>query len=191
VNNLRATLDQIGYSAAIASGKVKPRSTKFLFGGDVKDLSNWNSKDLPAEIVDLFRSTEPYEHGSGQLLWAINKLCNTKKHANLAPARVTSATSRFTAWVPDGTPAGTGLGGSNWMPNEHELILMIRPLGEPDPNITGNFEFNVSVDTVKLLWDLPIVTVLEGVANTVSGLLISAEAICQRAGFLLGAVTRP
>jgi hypothetical protein len=77
------------------------------------------------------------------------------------------------------------------MPNEHELILMIRPLGEPDPNITGNFEFNVSVDTVKLLWDLPIVTVLEGVANTVSGLLISAEAICQRAGFLLGAVTRP
>jgi hypothetical protein len=77
------------------------------------------------------------------------------------------------------------------MPNEHELILMIRPLEEPDPNITGNFEFNVSVDTVKLLWDLPIVTVLEGVANTVSGLLISAEAICQRAGFLLGAVTRP
>jgi hypothetical protein len=58
VNNLRATLDQIGYSAALASGKAKPWVIKFLFGDEVKDPAKWTSKDLPAEIVNLFRSDE-------------------------------------------------------------------------------------------------------------------------------------
>ena len=183
VNNLRATLDQIGYSAAIASGKVNPWRTKFLFGDDVKDPSKWKSTDLPAEIVDHFRSVEPYEGGNGQRLWAVNRLCNLKKHSQLVPTRVTGAVARFTAWVPDGTAAGTGLGGSNWMPNEHELILMVRAPGDPDPHITGNFDFTVSVDAVDFIRDQPIVGVLEGAVDSINGLLISAEAICQRANF--------
>ena len=105
VNNLRATLDQIGYSAAIASGKIKPERTKFLFGNDVKDPSKWKSTDLPAEIVDLFRSIEPYEGGNGQRLWAVNRLCNLKKHSQLVPTKITGAVARFAAWVPDGTSA--------------------------------------------------------------------------------------
>jgi hypothetical protein len=73
---------------------------------------------LPPEIITLFRGIEPYEGGDGRFLWAINKLCNTKKHCALVPIRITGATGKFTGWVPDGTPAGIGLGGSNWMPNE-------------------------------------------------------------------------
>jgi hypothetical protein len=184
VNNLRATLDQIGYSAAIASGKVKPWCTKFLFGDDAKNPSKWKNTDLPAEIVDLFRSTEPYRGGNGQRLWAVNKLCNTKKHSRLVATKVSGAVARFIAWVPDGTPPGTGLGGSNWMPNDQELILMVRPPGEPDPHITGNFDFTVSVDAVDFIRDQPIVGVLEGAADTIGSLLISAEVICQRAGFV-------
>jgi hypothetical protein len=185
VNNLRATLDQIGYSAALASGKVKPWATKFLFGDEVKDLAKWSSKDLPAEIVDLFRSVEPYKGGNGQLLWAVNKLCNTKKHSTLVPTMVTGAVATFRAWVPDGGPAGTGLGGSNWMPNEHELILMVVP-PEIDPDLSGNFSFTVSVDSVDIIRDKPIDLVLEGAAGSIADLLVSAEAICQRAnwGFL-------
>jgi hypothetical protein len=182
VNNLRATLDQIGYSAAMASGKVKPWATKFLFGDEVKDPAKWSSKDLPAEIVYLFRSTEPYKGGNGQLLWAINRLCNTKKHSKLVPTMVTGAVATFRAWVPEGTPAGTCLGGSSWMPNEHELILMVVP-PEIDPDLSGNFSFTVSVDSVDLIRDKPIVTVLEGAAASIADLLVSAEAICQRAGF--------
>ena len=183
-NNLRATLDQIGYSAAIASGKIKPERTKFLFGNDVKDPSKWKSTDLPAEIVDLFRSIEPYEGGNGQRLWAVNRLCNLKKHSQLVPTKITGAVARFAAWVPDGTSARTGLGGSNQMPNEHELILMVRAPGDPDPHITGNFDFTVSVDAVEFIRDQPIVGVLEGAASAIRDLLISTEAICQRAGFL-------
>jgi hypothetical protein len=185
VNNLRASLDQIGYSAAIASGKIKPEGTKFLFGDAAKNTSKRNSTDLPPEIEALFRSIEPYKGGSGQLLWAINRLCNTKKHCNLVPTMVTGAVATFRAWVPDGTPAGSGLGGSNWMPNELELILMVVP-PETDPDLSGNFSFTVSVDSVDIIRDKPIVMVLEGAAATVADLLVSAEAICQRLGFLAG-----
>jgi hypothetical protein len=188
VNNLRAALDQIGYSAATASGKVKPRGTNFPFGKDKDGVEEVFQKNrarltLPAEIMDLFRSVEPYEGGNGQLLWAINKLCNTKKHNTLVPTMVTGAVATFRAWVPDGTPAGTGLGGSNWMPKERELILMVVP-PDVDADLSGNFSFTVSVDSVDLIRDKPIVMVLEGAAGSIADLLVSAEAICQRAGFL-------
>jgi hypothetical protein len=187
VNNLRASLDQIGYSAAIASGKIEPRGTNFPFGKDKKGVEAVFKKNqahltLPPDIMDLFRSVEPYEGGSGQLLWAINKLCNTKKHNKLVSTMVTGALATFRAWVPDGGPAGTGLGGSNWMPNELELILMVAP-PEVDPDLSGNFSFTVSVDSLDLIRDKPIVMVLEGAAGTVADLLVSAEAICQRQGF--------
>lgn len=179
-NNLRASLDQIGYSAATASGKTDPSGTNFPFGEDAAGIENVFKKNrahltLPAEIMDLFRSIEPYKGGSGQLLWAVNKLCNTKKHCNLVPTMVTGAL--FAA-----LPARSGLGGSNWMPNEHELILMVVP-PEDDPHLSGSFSFTVLVDLVDLIRDKPIVVVLEGAAATVADLLISAEAICQRLGF--------
>jgi hypothetical protein len=188
VNSLRATLDQIGYSAAIASGKINPRGANFPFADTAEAVEKLLKehrahKSLPQEIKDLFRSVEPHMGGNGQRLWAVNKLCNTKKHAKLVPAKVTGAVARFTAWVPDGTPTGTGLGGSNWMPNELELILMVRAPGEPDPRITGNFDFTISVDAVDFIKDQPIVGLLEGAVGSINDLLISTQAICQRLGF--------
>jgi hypothetical protein len=153
VNNLRATLDQIGYSAAIASGKTDPSGTNFPFGDDAAGVENIFKRNrahltLPPQIMDLFRSVQPYKDGSGQLLWAVNKLCNTKKHSKLVPTMITEA------WAfreeADGTP-----------------ILMVA----------------VSVDSVDIIRDKPIVWVLEGAVDSINGLLISAEAICQRLGF--------
>jgi hypothetical protein len=46
-----------------------------------------------------------------------------------------------------GTPIGTGLGGSNWMPDERELILMVIP-PEDDVPFSGRFSSTVSVDSV-------------------------------------------
>jgi len=59
VNNLRATLDQIGYSAAIASGKTDPSGTNFPFGDDAAGVENVFKRNrahltLPPQIMDLF-----------------------------------------------------------------------------------------------------------------------------------------
>jgi hypothetical protein len=80
-------------------------------------------------------------------------------------------------------PSGNWPLGSSWMPNKHELILMVVP-AEIDPDLSGNFSFTVSIDSVDLIRDKPIVTVLEGAAGSIADLIVSAEAICQKAGFL-------
>jgi hypothetical protein len=183
VNNLRATLDQIGYSAAIASGKTDPSGTNFPFGDDPAGVERVFKRNrahltLPPQIMDLFRSVEPYKDGSGQLLWAVNKLCNTKKHSKLVPTMITEAWA-FTEDA-DGTPIGTL--DDNWMPNEGELILMVVP-PEDDGHVSGRFAFTVSVNSVDIIRDKPIVALLEGAVDSINSLLISAQAICQRLGF--------
>jgi hypothetical protein len=183
VNNLRATLDQIGYSAAIASGKTDPSGTNFPFGDDAAGVENVFKRNrahltLPPQIMDLFRSVEPYKDGSGQLLWAVNKLCNTKKHSKLVPTMITEAWA-FTEDA-DGTPIGTL--DDNWMPDEGELILMVVP-PEDDGHFSGRFAFTVSVNSVDIIRDKPIVALLEGAVDSINSLLISAQAICQRLGF--------
>jgi hypothetical protein len=47
VNNLRASLDQIGYSAAIASGKIDPKGTNFLFGKNADGVEEVLKKNAP------------------------------------------------------------------------------------------------------------------------------------------------
>ena len=185
VNNLRATLDQIGYSAAIASGKTDPSGTNFPFGDDAAGVENVFKKKrahltLPPQIMDLFRSVEPYKGGSGQLLWAVNKLCNTKKHAKLVPTMITGAWP-FTKDA-DGTPLFALDNGSNWMPDESELILKVAS-PEDDTHFSGHIGFSVSVKSLDIIRDEPIVWLLEGAEDSINGLLISAETICQRMGF--------
>jgi hypothetical protein len=58
---------------------------------------NRAERSLPPEIITHFRGVDPYEGGDGQFLWAINKLCNTKKHCALLPIRINGATAKFTA----------------------------------------------------------------------------------------------
>jgi hypothetical protein len=170
VNNLRATLDQIGYSAATASGKITPRGANFPFGDTaekVEELLHESRahQNLPPEIKDLFRSVEPYKGGSGQLLWAINRLCNTKKHSTLVPTMIKEAWA-FTDRA-DGTPIGTDLGGSHWMHDEGELILRVVP-PEDDTHFSGRFSFTVSVDSVDIIRDKPIVALLEGAVDSIN-----------------------
>src|SRR4051812_38190248 len=88
-NNLRATLDQCGYAASLASGRTNPKRAYFPFGDDLPGLDNnivcrKICEHVPPEIVTLFRSFKPYK-GGDDTLWALNKLCNTQKHCMLAP----------------------------------------------------------------------------------------------------------
>jgi hypothetical protein len=54
---------------------------------------------------------------------------------------------------------------------------------EDDTHFSGRFAFTVSVNSVDIIRDKPIVMVLEGAVDSINGLLTSTEAICQRLGF--------
>src|ERR1700730_12081805 len=64
VNNLRAVLDQTGYSSAIASKRPSFKAVKFPFGPCEQDFLNnlaGGCKDLPPEIRALFKEFKAYK----------------------------------------------------------------------------------------------------------------------------------
>jgi hypothetical protein len=88
-NSLRSALDQAGHACAVASGK-SGRKAGFPFGDDQEEAESrifGPSKNIPKEIFDFMISLKPYK-GGNDLLWALNKLANTNKHALIVPTAI-------------------------------------------------------------------------------------------------------
>jgi hypothetical protein len=98
IEALRSALDQAGYAAAVAGGAVRPKSSYFPiadFPGELDHVIKRRCKDIPPDVVTLFRSFRPYKGGNG-LVWAMNKACNTSKHCLL---QVLGVTASSMLWV--------------------------------------------------------------------------------------------
>ena len=86
LNSLRAALDQAGYDVAVAAGTTG-HNAHFPFRRNLSDVQyrkKARSKDFPEEIFDLMLTFQPYK-GGNDLLWALNKLCNSYKHELILP----------------------------------------------------------------------------------------------------------
>jgi hypothetical protein len=84
--SLRSCLDQAGYAIAVAIGK-KGKNAHFPFGdtaADVEGARSGRSKELPKDIFDMMASYKPYR-GGNDLLWSMNKICNSHKHEIITP----------------------------------------------------------------------------------------------------------
>ncbi|MFY9658662.1 MAG: hypothetical protein WAK01_19105 [Methylocystis sp.] len=189
VNNMRAVLDQIGYAAAVASGKTAPKRTNFPFGEDLSSFENnlhgrKVCRDVPPEISRIFCLFEPYKGENGEILWAMNKLANAKKHCSLVPFFFAKANANFRAYVPDDIAPGRGIPGvPNFDADKRELILMIVPT-EIDPHISGNVTFQISFETIEMIRSEPASELLKGMLRIVASILTSSEAECARLGFV-------
>ncbi len=203
-NNLRATLDQAGYASAVASGKVDPKQTKFPFGDDPVGLDNVirrnGSKDLPPEILTLFRGFKPYK-GGNDTLWALNKLCNTKKHCALMPFNIGQAALALTQSAGPTRSFGPGfmaISGSetisgyigamgvtnrDWDPDKYEITLA-RTVANTSPNYRANVALNVAIEGIETQSRKPAVGVLRDMMRVVDCILSATEAECRRLGFL-------
>jgi hypothetical protein len=190
-NNLRAVLDQAGYAAAIASGKVDPKRTNFPFADDLPGLEN-NIRgrkvcaDLPSEIVALFEGFRPYKAGN-DILWALNKVCNTKKHCALVPLQIDRALATFSAAIPDEAWAGNTIDETGtvrgWDAEKREMTLVTVPSGM-DPRISGNFFFSMAIDGIDTLSGQHAVHVIEEMCSLVERVLLATEAECRSLGLV-------
>jgi hypothetical protein len=194
VNNLRSSLDQAGYAAAIASGKTNPKSTNFPFADDLAGLNNnidgrGVCKDLPPEIIALFRGFNPYERGDATL-WALNKLCNTKKHNALVPGRLSNVAAVVThdqwsdlAFV----VASQGRIGRPvaWDAEKAEMTLMVAA-PETQTQITGHFAFHITLGSIDVLARQDARQVLIAMSTVVRNILLRTEGECRRLGFKVG-----
>ncbi len=87
--NFRAALDQCGYTAAVLFGKNDATHAHFPFGNNGREgvtiPRKSRGRDLPPEILAVFRSFKPYP-GGNHALNTLNELCNTNKHSFLVAA---------------------------------------------------------------------------------------------------------
>jgi len=190
-NNLRAVLDQSGYAAAIAGGKVGPTKCNFPFGDSLAEIETHIARrkagrDLPPEILTQFVNCKPYNGGNTDL-WALNKLCNTKKHCQLTAIIINEPHINFSANVPEGTPIGRFVAPDGttkgWDSEKQEMTLLTVPAGL-DPNIRGHIAFDVAIEGVQPLAGQSAIRVLDRMSSIVESILMSTEVECRRQGYV-------
>jgi hypothetical protein len=101
IEHLRASLDYLAYTAAELGGRPNSKSCHFPIAPTFAKLESdvigrQKCKDLPPDILALFRSFEPYKGGKGAAIWMINELCNIGKHRFLTNVGLVSASVEVT-----------------------------------------------------------------------------------------------
>jgi hypothetical protein len=175
INNLRAVLDQSVYASCIASKRPVNNHALFAFADEAAKIEKsikGRSKDAPLEIQDIIRAFKPYKRGN-VALWHLNALCNTKKHAILAPA----------TFDPLGVQIHIGAAtigiGHKWIPENYEIEIL--GAGGADFSQADGLSFRIVFDHVEswIRHSEPL-AILDTMSREVERVLMTIEAECRR-----------
>ena len=186
VGNLREALDTAGYSIAVAANSPRTKNTAFPFARDVTQMASsiGRSADLPKEIQSLFCGFQPYR-GGDDLLWALNELCNGKKHKIVT-------TMGTIMWR--GQASARGYGRPFSMPDPHKwdstkdemVVISLGPIAVPDAKWDYNFDFHpfVAIHEIPVVQGKPVFAVLYDLCCKVESILMAIEAESRRLGIV-------
>ena len=185
---LRAALDNAGYSVAVASGS-KGKNAHFPFAGGVDEFKSSKyrrSSDIPKEILALMLVCGPYK-GGNNLLWALNKLSNTRKHEFIVPIIGSSGPFSIKIGGGHGTKfMGRGpfsVGGTIWNGAKNELEYMrVGSGGEIDTDANFRFTLFVAFGEVDVIHGQPAIGVLRAMTDEVERILMAIEGEAKRIG---------
>jgi hypothetical protein len=183
LNNLRSALDQAGYSIGIAS-KTKGKNSHFPFGDSLDEVQSRigsTSKDLPKDIFDLMVSFKPYK-GGNNLLWALNKLCNSHKHEIIIPMAV--ATGRETIQHAAFQDGFIGFMVPRWNRAKNEMTVVRLKHATTHYNIDLQIDFFIALAKVDVVDGQPAVGVLNNLVGIVDGIVSGVEAEAKRIGLI-------
>ena len=159
-----------------------PKRTQFPIGDDLSGLNNLIgrnvSKDLPDEIVTLFRSFKPYK-GGNDAIWALNKLANAK-HTSLIPvAMAADAMLDVHVLMRNATILDSPVFDSE----KNEIVFArVGPGGKLQYDLT--FSFLVALGDIDFVARHQVVAVLRAMASEVEQILLATEAECHRLRFI-------
>jgi hypothetical protein len=183
IEALRSALDKASYAAAECSGKINPKSCYFPIAGSSVELEGVierRCKDVPLNIVALFRMIEPHKNGNN-LIWALNRACNTSKHALLRPIGMAVGEVQMSNLRVEGDFA---LPNFSWDSKKNELLLAI---AGPDTNFTFencSVRFYLGFGDVEFIANEDAPSVLEELTNEVERIVLAIKAEAQRVGMI-------
>lgn len=180
LTNLRSALDQAGYAVARAAN-TKGRDAKFPFGDnetEVRSRKRGQSKDIPEGIFDVMVGLQPYK-GGNDLLWALNKACNSNKHEIVIPVGVVGG---------PGFPRMPVYFGNaeifpypRWDRTKNEIELSRFPRGAT-PEYKFPLRSNVAFGNIEIIDGKPLTPTLNAMASVVESGLMAIEGEARRLG---------
>lgn len=185
VEHLRASLDHLGYAAAVLGGHSNPKRCHFPIANtptmlETDVIGRGNCKELPPDILALFRSLQPYKGGNGGAVWVLNQLCNIGKHRFLTSVGFES----FYADVKlDQLPPGSTVFPHIWDSEKHEISYFSVPVGI---EAQYNFEvaFFIAFRPFGPLAGQPVLPHLFAIAEDVTRIVKQTEIVARRIGLI-------
>lgn len=120
---LRKALDHTAYAiakSAMPSGKL--RQCAFPFGrteDGARSQLKRNSREIPPEYFETMLAFKPYREDGDPLLWSLNEICNTNKHAMLTTVTSDLGGVAFSNLIMSGTGAFLG----PWDEEKGEMLI--------------------------------------------------------------------
>jgi hypothetical protein len=175
---LRSALDKAGYAAAADSGNRRLKSTYFPIADTDAELETavigrGRCKDLPDEILTLFRSFKPYKAGN-PLIWGVNQIANGAKHRILTPVGISLGNAFMESFRNPGLTVELSFP-PRWDAEKDEMVLcIVGPDAEPQYDM--RFEMTVQMPPIAGLPRGPAVGVFGAMAREVENVLLATEA---------------
>ena len=183
INNLRSSLDQAGYAVAVATGR-SGKNAHFPFGdtaADVNACEKRRSKHLPKQIFDLMVSFKPYR-GGNDLLWAMNKLCNSQKHELIIPvATYTGNMDLLIGRIETGSKPFTFP--PRWNSAKNEMVIAQVPYGS-ECKFDFQYQVFIAFNDVECILGQPVIPILNKMLGIVDGIVMALEAEAKRIDIL-------
>lgn len=180
IEGLRSALDQATFATAALSGVKHSKSAYFPISSSAAELDaviKGRCKNVPPDIISLFRSFNPYK-GGNDLIWALNNACNTSKHGIIVPVGMSTAGMHINHMVISGS-------GSIPMPiwNSEKNEIVFATTG-PDTQFQYdlNVSFFVAFGEVDGIGGQPAIPVLHAIASEVNRIVLAIEMEAKRIG---------
>lgn len=184
-NNLRSALDNAVFT--LTKSQVGEyvgfpiRKDSVSFENGLKRYCTKNGRDVvPPELQNLIRTFKPYK-GGNHLLWAMDVLCNTNKHAVVCPAmtRLTWANLNMVS----SSEGVIKLYMPFWDHAKEEMIYDRSPHGTENKTQFHVAPF-IAIGDIPFLSSKPAIAVLYEFIREVEGIVVALEAECARIKWL-------
>ena len=185
IENLRSALDQTGYATAAAAGAKHPKRTSFPFGDTEAYVKGLNAPKRPCahlhpDIFSYFCSFKPYK-GGNDLLWTLNRLCNTSKHWAIRPVGTALSSAEFRTF--QASDPGGVITFPTWDGGKNEIIIATVLRGS---KLKSNFRlnFDVTFGDVDPVSGEQVSALLNAFLGIVTGIVDGTEAEARRLGLI-------
>lgn len=175
---LRSALDKAGYAAAAELGNTRLKSTYFPIADtegqiDTDVIGRGRCKDLPDQIISLFRAFKPYKTGN-PLIWGVNQLANGTKHRILVPVGISVGNAFMNSFRNPGLTVRMAFP-PQWDTEKDEMVLCVVGPGS-EPQYDMSLEMTVQMRPIAGMLRGPATGVFSAMAREVENVVLATEA---------------